>query len=121
MGYFRARLAGRARASAVPGADDRRRHQLELGRFVESDATPQNMAVLWEYLEKNGRMVDVYTDRHSMFTTPSARRSAAQRVEQDSLTQIGRRLRELGIGWIAACSPQAKGRVERSFLTAQDR
>ena len=43
------------------------------GRFVESDATPQNMAVLWEYLEKNGRMVDVYTDRHSMFTTPSAR------------------------------------------------
>ena len=42
------------------------------GRFVESDATPQNMAVLWEYLEKNGRMVDVYTDRHSMFTTPSA-------------------------------------------------
>ena len=91
------------------------------GRFVESDTTPQNMAVLWEYLEKNGRMVDVYTDRHSMFTTPSARRSAAQSVGQDSLTQIGRGLRELGIGWIAARSPQAKGRVERSFQTAQDR
>jgi hypothetical protein len=27
----------------------------------------------------------------------------------------------LGIGWIAALSPQAKGRIERSFLTAQDR
>jgi len=27
----------------------------------------------------------------------------------------------LGITWIAAHSPQAKGRVERSFLTAQDR
>ena len=40
------------------------------GRFVESDATPQNMGVLWEYLEKNGRMVDVYTDRASMFTVP---------------------------------------------------
>src|ERR1019366_2635426 len=37
------------------------------GRFVERDATPFNMAVLWEYIEKNGRMVDVYTDRHSMF------------------------------------------------------
>jgi hypothetical protein len=36
-------------------------------------------------------------------------------------TQIGRGLRELGIGWIAAHSPQAKGRVERSFQTAQDR
>jgi hypothetical protein len=39
----------------------------------------------------------------------------------DRLTQLGRSLRELGIGWIPAFSPQAKGRVERSFLTAQDR
>jgi len=30
-------------------------------------------------------------------------------------------LRELGIAWIAAHSPQAKGRIERSFATAQDR
>jgi hypothetical protein len=30
-------------------------------------------------------------------------------------------LRELGIGWIPAYSPQAKGRVERSFATDQDR
>jgi hypothetical protein len=30
-------------------------------------------------------------------------------------------LRELGIGSILAYSPQAKGRIERSFLTAQDR
>lgn len=36
-------------------------------------------------------------------------------------TQIGRALRELGIGWQAAHSPQAKGRVERNFETAQDR
>src|SRR5579864_8119788 len=91
------------------------------GRFVEADATPQNMAVLWEYLEKNGRMVDVYTDRHSMFRVPPGRESAAQREEKDRLTQIGRGLRELGIGWIAAYSPQAKGRVERSFGTDQDR
>ena len=34
---------------------------------------------------------------------------------------IGRALRELGIVWIAAHSPQAKGRIERSFATAQDR
>jgi hypothetical protein len=36
-------------------------------------------------------------------------------------TQIGRALSELGIAWTAAHSPQAKGRVERSFQTAQDR
>ncbi len=34
---------------------------------------------------------------------------------------MGRALRELGIVWIAAHSPQAKGRVERNFGTAQDR
>jgi transposase len=92
------------------------------GRFVEHDATPFNMAVLWEYLEKNGRMVDVYTDRDSMFTVASrAGESEQERIAADHLTQIGRGLRELGIGWIAAYSPQAKGRIERSFLTAQDR
>jgi len=36
-------------------------------------------------------------------------------------TQIGRALQELGIVWIAAHSPQAKGRVARNFGTAQDR
>jgi len=92
------------------------------GRFVERDATPFNMGVLWEYLEKNGRMVEVYTDRASMFTvTPRAGESKQERIARDPLTQLGRGLRELGIGWIAAYSPQAKGRVERSFQTDQDR
>jgi transposase len=92
------------------------------GRFVERDATAQNMAVLWEYLEKNGRMVDVYTDRDSMFTVPPrSGESPEQQRQADRLTQLGRALRELGIGSILAYSPQAKGRIERSFLTAQDR
>jgi transposase len=92
------------------------------GRFVERDATPFNMAVLWEYLEKNGRMVDIYTDRDSMFAVPPRPgESKDQQREADRLTQLGRALRELGIGSILAYSPQAKGRIERSFLTAQDR
>lgn len=92
------------------------------GRFVERDTTPHNMAVLWEYLEKNGRMVDVYTDRDSMFTVPPRPgESQDKQRESDRLTQLGRALRELGIGSILAYSPQAKGRIERSFLTAQDR
>ena len=67
-------------------------------------------------------MVDVYTDRASMFTVPiRASENAGQRANADRVTQLGRALRELGIGSILALSPQAKGRVERSFLTAQDR
>jgi predicted DNA-binding protein (UPF0251 family) len=92
------------------------------GRFVERDATPQNMGVLWEYLEKNGRMVEVYTDRDSMFTvSPQPGENKEQQREADRLTQLGRALRELGIGSVLAFSPQAKGRVERSFFTDQDR
>jgi hypothetical protein len=92
------------------------------GRFVQHDGTRENMGVLWEYIERNGRPVEVYTDRHTMFAAPPrAGESERQRREDDRLTQIGRALREIGIGWIAAYSPQAKGRVERSFGTDQDR
>lgn len=95
------------------------------GRFVTSDSTAENMRLLWIYVEKNGRPVAFYTDKASHFqTTPKTSRHLS-RVERDPQelppTQIGRGLRELGISWIAAHSPQAKGRVERSFGTAQDR
>src|SRR5207302_662454 len=36
-------------------------------------------------------------------------------------TQVGRVLRDLGIRWIPASSPQGKGRIERLFGTFQDR
>jgi hypothetical protein len=92
------------------------------GRFVWSDGTRENMGVLWEYVVRYGRALDYYTDRDSMFTVaPRPGESPEQQRAADRLTQIGRALRELGIGWIAAYSPQAKGRVERSFLTDQDR
>jgi hypothetical protein len=92
------------------------------GCFVRHDGTRENMGVLWKYVEGNGRMVDLYTDRAAIFAvTPRAGESAQQRREADRQTQFGRGLRELGIGWIPAHSPQAKGRVERSFGTDQDR
>ena len=79
------------------------------GRFVLHDGTRENMGVLWQYVGCNGRMVDLYTDRAGIFTVaPRAKESAQQRQEADRLTQFGRGLRELGIGWIAAYSPQAK-------------
>jgi hypothetical protein len=40
------------------------------GRFVWRDGTRENMGVLWEYVERNGRMVDTYTDRAAMFMVP---------------------------------------------------
>lgn len=93
-------------------------------RFVRHDSTEENMSVLRFYLERHGRPVAFYTDKASLFQTAvkSSRYSDAPRDRPElPPTQIGRTLRELSIVWIAAHSPQAKGRVERSFQTAQDR
>ncbi len=79
------------------------------GRFVQRDGTRENMGVLWEYITRHGRAVDYYTDRDSMFTVaPRSGESKEQQRLADRQTQIGRALRELGIGWIPAYSPQAK-------------
>jgi hypothetical protein len=94
-------------------------------RFVRSDSTEENMKLLWDYLEKFGRPLTFYTDKASIFHTTEKRKRDEPGVEKDPVelppTQIGRALRELGIAWIPAHSPQAKGRVERNFETAQDR
>ena len=48
-------------------------------------------------------------------------RRGGQLHGEPARTQFGRALAELGIDWIAAHSPQAKGRIERLFQTLQDR
>lgn len=94
-------------------------------RFVRHDSTEENMKLLWSYLDQYGRPLTFYTDKASLFHTADKRKRDEPGVEKDPVemppTQIGRALRELGITWIAAHSPQAKGRVERNFGTAQDR
>ena len=94
-------------------------------RFVKSDSTVENMNQLEGYLKKHGRPLGYYTDKAALFQTAVKTKRDGSRKGKDREelppTQIGRALQELGIPWIAAHSPQAKGRVERGFLTAQDR
>ena len=96
-----------------------------LARFVSSDSTVENMNLLESYVKKHGRPLAFYTDKASLFQTAEKHKRDEPGVEKDAMemppTQIGRALRELAIPWIPAHSPQAKGRVERGFLTAQDR
>lgn len=92
-----------------------------LARFAPHDSTAENMRLLWSWVEKYGRFVDAYTDRAGLFETNRPNQRDAEGDGKLPETQIGRALRELGIGWIAARSPQAKGRIERLFETAQDR
>jgi hypothetical protein len=87
-----------------------------LARFYPAATVEAHMDLLGRWLRRHGRPVALYTDRHSIFE-PQDKGKAVP----DAVTQFGRALGELDIELIRAHSPQAKGRVERSFGTAQDR
>ena len=94
-------------------------------RFVESDSTAANLEVLELWLRHYGRPLSFYTDQAGLFKTAEKGRREEPGVDKDPVemppTQIGRALQELNIAWLGARSPQAKGRIERFFQTAQDR
>jgi transposase len=92
-----------------------------LARFVRHDSTVENLRTLRAHLQRWGRPLAVYTDKAGLFKVNRAPRIEEQLRAELPKTQIGRALEELGIEWIPAHSPQAKGRVERFFGTAQDR
>jgi hypothetical protein len=87
-----------------------------LARFYPAGTVEAHLDLMGRWLRRHGRPVAVYTDRHSIFE-PQDKGKALP----DAVTQFGRALDELDIALIRAHSPQAKGRVERSFGTAQDR
>lgn len=91
------------------------------GRFVEHDSTEENLRTLGDWLRSHGRPAALYTDQGSVFTVNQAPRLDEQLRGEAARSQFGRALQELGIEWIAAHSPQAKGRIERLFGTLQDR
>ena len=90
-------------------------------RFAEHDSTAENFRTLAGWLRRYGRPLALYTDKNSLFYTSRPTQWAEQLEDSPARTQFGRALQELGIEWIAAHSPQAKGRIERLFGTLQDR
>ena len=91
------------------------------GRLVEHDSTEENLRTLRGWLERWGRPLALYTDKNSLFVTSRPSQRQEQLQDTPARTQFGRALAELDIEWIAAQSPQAKGRIERLFGTLQDR
>jgi transposase len=91
------------------------------GRFTEHDTTEENLRTLEGWLRRYGRPLAHYTDKASIFRQAGPQPLPEQLRGDPLRTQFGRALNELGIEWIAAHSPQAKGRIERLFETLQDR
>ena len=92
------------------------------GRFYDHEGVYPAMDSLKRYIELYGLPLAIYLDKHSTYkTTRQADTDELLKEKQQAETQFERGLGELGIRVIHAHSPQAKGRVERSFRTLQDR
>jgi transposase len=90
-------------------------------QFAPAESTEAVMRLLRDYIQRYGRPLAIYADRHSIYQTNQQATVEEQLHGLEAETQVGRALRELGIAYIPAGSPQAKGRVERSFRTLQNR
>jgi transposase len=86
-------------------------------RFYRAETTEAYMDLLGRYIRRQGRMVAMYVDRDSIFRSEDHH----PYDPRPTLTQFKRALNELRIDLILANSPEAKGRIERSHQTAQDR
>lgn len=101
----------------IDDADSRIHH----GEFVNEEDTLALMHTTRAYLLQEGRPGSLYVDRDSIYKVNRPATVEEQLDEKDPITQFTRAMKQLGIEVIFAGSPQAKGRVERGFLTHQDR
>ena len=86
--------------------------------FCDQEGTASSFHGIGQTIARYGLFASLYSDRGShYFTTPEA----GGKVDKVNLTEVGRALKQLGIGHIAAYSPEARGRSERAFQTHQGR
>ena len=78
--------------------------------------------LLRSLLRRYGVPLSFYGDRHSVFVRNDDHWSVEEELAgRRQPTQFGRALEQLGVTYIPARSPQAKGRIERLWGTFQDR
>jgi transposase len=80
------------------------------------------LTLLHRIATASGLPVTLYGDRLGVFVRNDAHWTLEEELQgAQHPTQFGQVLRDLGIGYIAAHSPEAKGRIERLWDTLQDR
>jgi hypothetical protein len=94
---------------------------LTLSLLSEAETTEAAMTLLWKWIATFGIPAALYPDRKNLYLPVERAVLAAELEGQEPLTQFGRACHKLSIDIITAYSPQAKGRVERSNGTYQDR
>lgn len=89
--------------------------KIPIMKLVSGESTENVMLALRSYIENNGRPLALYVDFGGVFSVN------VNNPDREKKTQFRRACDELGIEIKYAHSPQAKGRVERSNKTHQDR
>jgi hypothetical protein len=102
---------GRAPKCSLLVAIDDASSQVML-RFAPTEDTFEVLSFWRDYIGRFGIPAEVYTDRDSVYYDAH---------NPKHLTAFGQAMTRLGVHLIHAHSPQAKGRVERSNRTHQDR
>lgn len=113
-------LEGRGPACVLMGYIDDASSRV-YARFYQYDGTIPAMDSFQRYVRQYGLPLALYADKHMTYRSPAEPTVEEQLAGTEPQSQFGRALSELGVGLIAAHSPQAKGRVERLFKTLQDR
>jgi hypothetical protein len=85
------------------------------------ETTNAAMNLLRRWIEKYGIPMALYTDKKNVYITGREPTLEEELAGQKPMTAFAKACAKLGIEIIPAHSPQAKGRVERSNATYQDR
>src|SRR4029077_11049828 len=94
---------------------------VRLSLLSEEETTAGAMELLRRWIERYGIPRSLYVDRKNVYITDRAPTIEEELAGELPLTAFGKACHRLGIELIAAGSPQAKGRVERSHAVYQDR
>jgi transposase len=90
--------------------------------FTPVESSEGYLCLLEGILKTHGIPMAIYHDQHSSLVRTDGHWSLQEQMQGRQFpTHVGRVLEELGIESIPATSPQAKGRIERTFGTLQDR
>jgi len=90
-------------------------------RFYGYEGTFPFMGSFKRYVKKYGIPYSIYIDKHSTYKSVGKPSIDDELNNREPLSKVAMALKELGVEIIYANSPQAKGRVERTFETFQDR
>ena len=115
-------LQGRGPWLTALGMQDDASGKILAAQFFPSETSQGYFRLLQSLLRRYGVPLAFYGDRSGVFTRNDQHWSIDEQLAgQRQPTQFGRALEQLGVTFIAAQSPQAKGRIERLWGVLQDR